>query len=192
MYNRRFLFRLDLIYIRGKRGRKVAVLLTVAITSAINILIATRSHIGVKEDNKYIFAAPCRESTSHLRGHDCLSSVIARCNLKHPDGIRSTKLRKYAATVAQILDLNSSELGWLARHMGHNLEVHHQYYRLQDHTVELAKISKLLLAIDEGNGRDLMGKKLDDITLSGRHYEYFRCDQPCSATTVCSMQLVMQ
>lgn len=49
--------------------------------------------------------------------------------------------------------------------MGHNLEVHYQYYRLKDSAVELAKISKLLIAVDEGSGKDLLGKVLNDIQL---------------------------
>lgn len=51
--------------------------------------------------------------------------------------------------------------------LGHNLEVHKEYYRLHDSTIELAKISKLLLAVDAGNGKDLCGKKLEDIYLNG-------------------------
>ena len=160
--------RLDLIYIRGKRGRKVPVLLTCDVINAINCLIRTRIAVGVNKDNKYVFAAPTRNSKSHLRGHDCLANVVARCQLKCPEGIKSTKLRKYAATVSQILDLKANELEWLAGHMGHNIDVHKEYYRLQDHTIELAKISKLLLALDEGNGKDLVGKRLNDITLQGK------------------------
>lgn len=160
-------FRLDLIYIRGKRGRKVPVLLTAEVTQAIECLIITRNSVGVHEDNKYIFAAPTRDSKSHLRGHDCLLKVVSQCPLKCPEGIKSTKLRKYAATVSQILDLNSNELEWLAQHMGHNMEAHKEYYRLQDHTIELAKVSKLLLALDQGLGKHLVGKRLDEITLQG-------------------------
>ena len=63
------------------------------------------------------------------------------------------------------MDLSKNELEWLAGHMGHNLDVHFQYYRLQDSAIELAKISKQLIAVDEGSRKDLMGKKLDDIEL---------------------------
>ena len=160
--------RLDLVYIRGKRGRKVPIMLTADVIYAIQCLIRTRVTVGVNKDNKYIFAAPTRDSKSHLRGHDCLANVVARCKLKCPQGIKSTKLRKYAATVSQILDLKNNEIEWLAGHMGHDLNVHKEYYRLQDHTIELAKVSKLLLALDEGNGKDLIGKKLSDITLQGK------------------------
>ena len=55
----------------------------------------------------------------------------------------------------------------MARHMGHDVNIHKEYYHLQDHTLELAKVSKLLLAFDEGNTGNFAGKKLDDITLKG-------------------------
>lgn len=160
------LFRLQLLYVRGKRGRKVPVLLTEDLVKAIVALIDTRSEIGIHPQNQYVFAAPTRESLSFLRGHDSMANITSRCGLQHPEAIRSTKVRKYTATVAQVLDLNGNELEWLANHMGHDISVHKQYYRLQDHTLELAKISKLLLAIDKGS-ENLVGKKLDDITLQG-------------------------
>ena len=158
---------MDLLYIRGKRGNKVAVLLTKDIIKCIEVLISTRECIGVYPSNKYIFAVPTRNSQSYLRGNDCIAAVTSRCNLKNAAAIQSTKLRKYVATVSQILDLQDNEVEWLARHMGHDVNIHKEYYRLQDQTLELAKVSKLLLAFDEGNAGNFAGKKLDDITREG-------------------------
>lgn len=97
-----------------------------------------------------------------------MSNITSRSDLECPEAIRSTKVRKYTATVAQVLDLSGNEVEWLANHMGHDLSIHKQYYRLQDHTLELAKISKLLLAIDKGSS-DLVGMKLDEISLQGSY-----------------------
>ena len=55
--------------------------------------------------------------------------------------------------------------------MGHDVSVHRQYYRLQDSTLELAKVSKLLLAVDEGNVGNFSGKKLNEITLEGKYFD---------------------
>ena len=71
------------------------------------------------------------------------------------------------ATVWHIIDLNGSELDWLARHMGHDISVHCEYYRLHDSTIELAKVSRLLLAADEGNAFKWLGRNLDQIQLDG-------------------------
>ena len=135
--------RLDLVYVKGKRGRKVPILMTNEVAKAIKCLIATRSTVGIPKENKYIFAAPTRGSMKYLCGPDCLNAVVSSLDLENPAGVKSTKLRKYVATVSQIIDLSHSELEWLARHMGHDLAVHHEYYCLHDHTLKLSKVSRL-------------------------------------------------
>ena len=52
---------------RGKRGRKVPVLLTPNIKNGIDLLIAKRKEVGIPDDNPYIFARSSKESLSHLR-----------------------------------------------------------------------------------------------------------------------------
>jgi len=64
--------------------------------------------------------------------------------------------------------LSEQELQEVARHMGHELAVHRQYYRLQDDVVELAKVSKLLIAVEQGKAHQFAGRSLDDIDLTGR------------------------
>ena len=76
--------------------------------------------------------------------------------------ITSTNLRKYLATVSQVVCLSNEELEWLCNHLGHSINVHRNFYRLQESTLELTKISKLLLAVDEGSVHDLAGKDLND------------------------------
>ena len=115
-------------------------------------LVKHRAAVGVDQSNRYVFAAPTRCSKNFLRGYDCLSAVVDRLPLKEPSAIKSTKLRKYIATVSQIVDLNSSELDWLARHLGHDISVHRDYYRLHEHTIELSKVSRLLTKAMQQNG----------------------------------------
>ena len=163
-----FYFRNILVYVRGKNGKRVPVILTPEVVQAIEILIKTRNDIGVTTTNRFIFATPTRGSKNHLRGNDCMTSVIKRCgNLQRPDAIQSVKLRKYVATVSQVLSLKDNELDWLARHMGHDIRVHREYYRLHESTLELAKVSRLLMAFDEGRAGELAGKSLSEIDLEG-------------------------
>ena len=157
-----------MVYVKGKRGNKCPILLTNETKKAIEVIIAKRGDVGVHKENQYIFAVPTRGSLKCLRGNDCISAVLKRCHgLKSPNGIKSTKLRKFVATVSQIVDLQENELGWLAKHMGHDINVHRQYYRLHESTLELAKVSKLLLAVDDGRAGQFAGKKLDEITVEG-------------------------
>ncbi|XP_028417721.1 uncharacterized protein LOC114542174 isoform X2 [Dendronephthya gigantea] len=159
--------RLNMVETRGKRGRKVPIILTPDITKGINLLNSLRSKVGINEENGYVFARVNRDSLEPLRGWDCLRYCATECQpkLKNPDAITSTKLRKYIATITQVLSLEEKELDWLAKHLGHDIRTHREYYRLHESTIEIAKISKLLLAVDSGKACSLKGKSLEEITL---------------------------
>ena len=77
-----------------------------------------------------------------------------------PKEITSTKLRKYIATVSQAAALTEVGVDWLARHLGHDVRIHREFYRLHESTAELAKVSKLLMAVDSGNVKDVVGEKI--------------------------------
>ena len=48
------------------------------------------------------------------------------------ENITSTKLRKYVATVSQILNLEENELETMERFMGHDINIHPAFYRLPE------------------------------------------------------------
>lgn len=84
---------------------------------------------------------------------------------KDIEAISSTNLRKYVATVMQIMSLSDEELDWVAIHLGHDIRVHRDFYRLQESTLELAKVSKLLLAAEKGEVHKNAGTSLTDMKL---------------------------
>lgn len=49
-----------MVEIRGKRGRKVPVILTPEVKDSIDLLIKTRKAVGIPDENPYIFARPNR------------------------------------------------------------------------------------------------------------------------------------
>ena len=51
----------------------------------------------------------------------------------------------------------------LADFMGHDISVHREFYRLSEPTIQSARISKLLLALEKGKMHELKGKSLDEI-----------------------------
>ena len=55
----------------------------------------------------------------------------------------------------------------VARHMGHKLAVDGKFYRLQDDVIELAIISKLLLAVENGHAHHFKEMSIDDLNLKG-------------------------
>ena len=101
---------------------------------------------------------------------DCLRQFALECDppLSNPDVVTSTKLRKYIATISQVLSLN-----WLARHLGHDVRVHREFYRIHESTIEIAKVSKLLLAVDGGKISKWAGKCLDEIDIDGKYFKAF-------------------
>lgn len=115
------------VELKGKRGRKVAVLLTPEMTKALNIMTEKLNECGVPENNQYLFGVP--HSQSCYRGHQCLRKLADECGAKKPEYLRSTQLRKEIATTTQILNLKNNELDQLADFMGHNIAVHRQFYR---------------------------------------------------------------
>ena len=95
------------------------ILMTEESVAAIEVLIESRAKVGVNDANLYVFAAPTRGSKNPLRGYQCISNVVSRIpDLVKGQLIKSTKLRKYVATVAQVVHLKHNELEWLANHLG--------------------------------------------------------------------------
>lgn len=158
-----------MVEIRGKRGRKVPVILTPEVKDSIDLLIKTRKAVGIPDENPYVFARPTRQSLQHMRAWDCLRNLATECDppLTNLANITSTKLKKYIATISQVLSLKETEVDWLARHLGHDIRVHRDFYRLHESTIEIAKVSKLLLTVDQGETRKFAGKTLAEINLNG-------------------------
>lgn len=162
--------RLQLVDIRGKRGRKVPILLTDEVKTAIDLLNKTREQVGVSNTNPYVFAR--RQSNLYQKGWDCIKKCTSGVALKKPELITGTRLRKYVGTVTQVASLTENDMDWVERHLGHDITIHRQFYRLHESTLELAKVSKLLMAVDSGNIKNLTGKALQDIELAGVIFVY--------------------
>ena len=63
------------------------------------------------------------------------------------------------------MNLLENEQDILASFMGHDLRVHREYYRLPERTLQLAKVSKVLLQIQTGSIRNLAGRSLNDVQI---------------------------
>ncbi len=64
-----------------------------------------------------------------------------------------------------MLNLTDTELDQLADFMGHDIRVHRKFYRLPEGTLQLAKISKVLMALEQGRVSEFNGKNLDEINI---------------------------
>ena len=110
-------------------------IITDDVKKGIMALNRTRDEGGVSKDNEFVFAVNNGKSNKSLRGHDVIARICGQIKLKEPRLITSTNLRKYVATISQLVDMTETEMGWLARHLGHDIHVHKEYYRLPDTTL---------------------------------------------------------
>lgn len=158
------------VEIRGKRSRMVPVLLTPNMIAAMELLVENRSRCQVNAENVYLFARP--GVLSHYRGSDCFRMFAKQCGAQYPNALTSTRLRKQVATLSTVLNLKENEMDQLATFLGHDIRVHREFYRLPESTLQLAKVSKLLIAMEKGKLSDLQGKGLDDIEINPEGNNY--------------------
>ena len=152
---------------QGKQNKRCPVLLTETMVAALDILEETRIECGVTPSNPFVFASR-GSADSHMNSWHAMNKLSQEAGCKHPQLVSSSRLRKYMATVCQILDFEDFELEWLSKHLAHDINTHKQHYRQHDATVEIAKIGSLILAADAGQMNKYAGKKMSEINVSGK------------------------
>ncbi|KAG5900205.1 hypothetical protein JTB14_008088 [Gonioctena quinquepunctata] len=155
--------KLKRVFIRGKRGRGVPILFSIDVQNYIQVLIRLRKNF-VSDNNPYLFVLP--SSTTSIYCYKVLQKYARACGAKNPNAITCTRLRKHLATLTQLFDMNENEIEQLATFIGHTMGVHEHSYRLPDDIHQTAKISKLLIFMEDGRGKYFKGKKLDEKELN--------------------------
>ncbi|XP_034748086.1 uncharacterized protein LOC117956880 isoform X2 [Etheostoma cragini] len=153
------------INIPSRTGQNVALLLTSALVSAIMLLVNKREACGVHKDNPFLFAKPDSSPTSVHQGMVCIRAFSILCGAKNPEHLRAMHLHKHIARVFQVLYLENDELDKLGKLLGLDIRADRDYYRLPEAAVELAKIAKLILAMEKGSLERFEGNSLDQIEI---------------------------
>ncbi|KAH3780340.1 hypothetical protein DPMN_158153 [Dreissena polymorpha] len=135
---------IDRVEIRWKRGRRVAILLPQILKKQVDVLFKCRSSAYIDESNKYVFARPGK---TPFRSTDALRKYAALCGAKQPHTLTSTGFRKHVATMSQMLNLKDNELNVLATFLGHDIRVHREYYRLPENTIQVNKLSFMIVRL---------------------------------------------
>jgi hypothetical protein len=78
----------------------VAMLIMPLIKNAMDMIVKVRSEQNISPGNKFFFASNSEDG--HLQQYKILARVANEANLEQPELVRSTKLRKYLATMAQV------------------------------------------------------------------------------------------
>ncbi len=68
----------------------------------------------------------------------------------------------------QVLSMTQHELKLMSEHMGHDVEVNMDIYRLQTSTLEKTKVARLLMAVDNGVAHKYRGQELSEIDVDGK------------------------
>lgn len=156
--------RIKRIEIEGKRCRTVPILFPASMGASVDLLNSKRNQM-VQHIHPYLYPRTHYGSMSHIRPTDSMRKFADACGAAEPDGLRSTKLRKQMSTMSQVMNHKDNEQDILANFLGHDIRVHREFYRLPEGTIQVAKVSKLLLQMDTGSAGLRTGQSLDDIEL---------------------------
>ena len=138
------------VEIRGKRGRRVPVLLRPTHVNHIKTLIDLRGEVGIPQENRFVFPRLYETAETPLEATKIMRTLSSEAELTSPELMMSTLVRKHIATTSQLVELAPSELQQLANFMGHDLNVHMNYYRLPDDIEQITKVGRILVAAEEG------------------------------------------
>ena len=116
----------------------------------------TRDIADIPNTNPFFFASI--SSDGYLNSWPAMKAVVDSAAVDHPGNISSTRLRKYIATVCQVFDLKEEKMQWLANHMDNKLHTHRDFYRPHESTFEIDKVSRILMAVDSGEARNIKEK----------------------------------
>lgn len=69
------------------------------------------------------------------------------------------------------MDTGNEEKEWICEHLGHSMNIQIEYYRQTIPTIEMAKIAKLMSALESKNMiSTIAGKKLKDVRAESKLY----------------------
>ena len=109
-------FRMNMVMNAGKSRRNVEayVLLPPDARNAIDLLIESRSVVGMPPSNGFIFGRLTADTP--MTGHTELQEIAQKCEgLKFPERITSRHLKTYIATVSQVRAISASSILWLRK-----------------------------------------------------------------------------
>jgi hypothetical protein len=94
---------MDMVHLPGKGtgARRVPLILTPDVVEAMICLVEHRADCGIPNTNVYFFAVPA--SNGFVNGWQVTDRIAKFAQLVNPELIHSTRLRKYIATVTQVL-----------------------------------------------------------------------------------------
>lgn len=136
------------VSIVNKKGlMNVGLIIHQDLLESLNLIIENRKNVEkISPTNKYVFAR-CSNDTAvdhYYEAYQVMRKYSVLCGAERPETLRGTLLRKQVATMMYGIDTNDAKLKDLARFLGHDYEIHKNYYRQQIPLRELINITPLL------------------------------------------------
>ncbi|XP_048113503.1 uncharacterized protein LOC125303674 isoform X2 [Alosa alosa] len=128
-------------------GDNIQILVPPALANIMETMLQKRRLCRIRCDNIYMFALPSIKT--HYLGVECLKSLAENCGVKCTEALVSNGLRMHVAMVTQLLYLK--DMPQLTEFMGLNLTAYLKNDCLQQDTLELAKLSKVFTALENGH-----------------------------------------
>lgn len=150
------------VTVKGKLIRGVPLLIEEKLAGAIDLMIEYRGNAKIGKTNPFLFA---KGEASHFNASKEFLEATYECGAESPELLSSTKLRKHIASVTQALELTDGELRTICQFMGHTVKTHEEHYRVHSDAVHAAKVSRILIALDQGKLGQYRGKKIEDIAV---------------------------
>ncbi|XP_057688017.1 uncharacterized protein LOC130913423 [Corythoichthys intestinalis] len=149
------------IEVKGSSDRKAPILLTQAMQQALDLLVRKRQDCGVPPGNTYLFAKPFTKAC--YSGSLILHYFTKDCGAKSPESLTSKYLQRQIRALSRVLDFTKTEMDQLSDFLGYDISLQQQMYQLPEGTLQLAKIGKVLMALEDGHLTEMKGKSVDDL-----------------------------
>ncbi|KAJ8677577.1 hypothetical protein QAD02_013364 [Eretmocerus hayati] len=135
-----------------------------------------RESAKIPKSSPYVFARRDYDENRHLllEASRALSGYATACNVEEPDLLTGTNLRKHLATLLSRRNISQDDLKAVAHFMGHDLEIHKQYYRQPVAASELQQLVLILKGAKQTNEvhQVCQGTSLESEQSPQAHSEY--------------------
>ena len=151
----------------------------VFLVEALKLIHKNREAIGIESKNTFLFPNPF--TLGFKDPYPLIRRYANQFDLAKPDAIISTRLRHNLTTSMQMVNLQPTDMRFIADHLGHSLGINEMYYRKSEEVVELTKMAAALEVAEKGALKQYKGKNFSDLQLDPFDVEPEDPDEPHEA-----------
>lgn len=155
------------VAVANKHGKKVDLVLTRDLLTAVNLLVEKRRTCSVPENQRSLFAKPGASSSATFKGFGMVALYLRSSGVKDHAGLKSPYFRKHTATIFHVLNFTDEDLGQVAALLGRDIRTDREFYRKPEAAADVAKILMLLSALETECLDVFEGTSLEDIEVPG-------------------------